>query len=322
MTIQKYFISFLLIALFVLFANSCNRNSNEGIVIGVGITPSLDESAGKIFGGKISYWGIPIMAVRLNEGTKITAICSEKSCSDIVIGQEINLKPIKGSYYWQITSIVNSMPKVKRMDKKIIPLQHNISSGLGKVINDHGFNCNGVKYGEFHDKAAYVRIDYSGPIEYCITCNDGQNYKLLQSSDNSFQVFPCEDADCEICTKESGTVNQTKPSPKSLEEYIREGTELANFKGRDDARQKFLEAIRQYPEEAKAHYVFGNFLFNFYGRETEGLDLAESELRIAIKLDPNFTPSYYDLGRVLSAKGLEKEAEEAFLQYESLQKGE
>jgi hypothetical protein len=42
MIIQKYSISFLLIALFVLFANSCNRNSNEGVVIGVGMTPSLD----------------------------------------------------------------------------------------------------------------------------------------------------------------------------------------------------------------------------------------------------------------------------------------
>lgn len=109
--------------------------------------------------------------------------------------------------------------------------------------------------------------------------------------------------------------SSTAHSDKSLKEYIREGTELANFVGRNEAKQKFLEAIQQYPEEAQAHYVFGNFLYNFYGGTTDGLNLAESELRIAIKLDPNFTPSYYDLGRVLKAKGLETEAEEAFLQY-------
>lgn len=108
--------------------------------------------------------------------------------------------------------------------------------------------------------------------------------------------------------------------PIPLDEYIHEATWLANFDNKYVAQMRFYDAIKQYPDEPKAHYVYGNFLFNFFSDEPGGLDLAEVELRSAIKLDPNYAPAYYDLGRVLMAKGSTVEAEEAFHKYELLQK--
>lgn len=99
---------------------------------------------------------------------------------------------------------------------------------------------------------------------------------------------------------------------KPLAEYLFNASQFVNFRGDEEsAERELLEAIKQYPGEAEAHYVYGNFLYNFF-RKRRGLDQAEKELRIAIKLNSKHGRAHYDLGRVLAEKGLQEEAKHEF----------
>ena len=59
----------------------------------------------------------------------------------------------------------------------------------------------------------------------------------------------------------------------------------------DLARKEMVDAVREQPNSAKAHYFLGRFLFtekNFSG--------ALHEYEMAVKLDPEYMPSYYRIG--------------------------
>lgn len=114
--------------------------------------------------------------------------------------------------------------------------------------------------------------------------------------------------------KRHGAQQKKKP----LAEYLLNASQFVNIRGDEElAERELREAIKQYPSEAEAHYVYGNFLYNFF-RKRRGLDQAENELRIAIKLNPKHGRAHYDLGRVLGDKGLQSEAKHEFEIAESL----
>ncbi len=65
----------------------------------------------------------------------------------------------------------------------------------------------------------------------------------------------------------------------------------ARQKKTDLARKELVDAVREQPNSAKAHYFLGRFLF---GEKNWTGSLHEYEM--AVKLDPAFMPSYYRIG--------------------------
>ncbi|MGB3460153.1 MAG: tetratricopeptide repeat protein [Halobacteriota archaeon] len=111
---------------------------------------------------------------------------------------------------------------------------------------------------------------------------------------------------------------------KSLEMSIRSLEEIGNKKElardmnklagiyeyvgrRDEAEKECREAIRIYPDFAKAHYNLGNLLSDM-GRKED----AEAEYREAIGINPHFAEAHNNLGALLGNKGREDDAEAEF----------
>jgi len=59
----------------------------------------------------------------------------------------------------------------------------------------------------------------------------------------------------------------------------------------DLARKEYVDAVREQPNSAKAHYVLGNFLVS--QKDWSG---SLHEYEYALKLDPNYMPAYFRLG--------------------------
>ncbi|HKR64532.1 MAG TPA: tetratricopeptide repeat protein, partial [Thermoanaerobaculia bacterium] len=62
----------------------------------------------------------------------------------------------------------------------------------------------------------------------------------------------------------------------------------------DLARKEFVDAVREQPNSAKAHYFLGGFLINT-DKNWAG---AQHELDMAIKLDPAYMPPYFRIGQL------------------------
>ncbi len=72
----------------------------------------------------------------------------------------------------------------------------------------------------------------------------------------------------------------------------------ARQKKTDLARKEFVDAVRENPKSARAHYLLATFLWsekNWTG--------AMQEVDAALKLDPNFMPAWYRLGAVAGNSG-------------------
>ena len=108
---------------------------------------------------------------------------------------------------------------------------------------------------------------------------------------------------------------------KSLERSIRSLEEIGNkeelardmnklaviyeYVGRlDEAEKEYREALRIYPDFAKAHNNLGVLLGN-KGREED----AEAEYREAIRIKPDFAKAHYNLGILLNEMGRKEDAE-------------
>ncbi len=65
----------------------------------------------------------------------------------------------------------------------------------------------------------------------------------------------------------------------------------ARTKNTDLARKEFVDAVRENPKSARAHYLLATFLAN-----EKNWTGSLQELEAALKLDPNFMPTYYRLG--------------------------
>lgn len=66
----------------------------------------------------------------------------------------------------------------------------------------------------------------------------------------------------------------------------------------DLARKEFVDAVRENPKSARAHYLLATFLWsekNWTG--------SLQEIEAALKLDPNFMPAYYRLGAIAGNSG-------------------
>ena len=59
----------------------------------------------------------------------------------------------------------------------------------------------------------------------------------------------------------------------------------------DLARKEFVDAVREQPNSAKAHYFLGRFLFS-----EKNWSASLHEYEMAVKLDPSWMPSYYRIG--------------------------
>src|SRR5262245_12099074 len=80
----------------------------------------------------------------------------------------------------------------------------------------------------------------------------------------------------------------------------------------DLANREYADAIREDPTSAKAHGYFGQYLANVEKNYTA----AFTELEAALKLDPNYMPALYHLGRVASLANMNlARGEEALKQY-------
>lgn len=80
----------------------------------------------------------------------------------------------------------------------------------------------------------------------------------------------------------------------------------------DLARQELADGVKEQPSSAKAHYYLGLF---FLVNE-KAFNAASAEFEAAVKLDPNFMPSWFQLGQtaVLSGANLPR-GEEALRKY-------
>lgn len=79
----------------------------------------------------------------------------------------------------------------------------------------------------------------------------------------------------------------------------------------DLARKEMVDAVREQPNSAKAHYFLGRFLF---GEKNWSGALHEYEM--AVKLDPSFMPSYCRIGEhAASSEGNYARGEEALRKY-------
>ena len=65
-----------------------------------------------------------------------------------------------------------------------------------------------------------------------------------------------------------------------------------NQKKTDLARKEYVDAVRENPKSAKAHYFLGNFLLN-----EKNFDGSLHEYDMALQLDPSFMPAYLGIGR-------------------------
>jgi tetratricopeptide (TPR) repeat protein len=79
----------------------------------------------------------------------------------------------------------------------------------------------------------------------------------------------------------------------------------------DAARKELVEAVREQPTSAKAHYYLGNFLLN-----DKNFPSAVHEYEMAIKLDSTFMPSWLRLGQAIAQAGTNyARGEEAIRKY-------
>ncbi len=92
---------------------------------------------------------------------------------------------------------------------------------------------------------------------------------------------------------------------------------LGTQAGADDnpttQRELYLQLVKTYPRDKRAHYTFG--LYYFGQRE---FDLAKEEFKKAIELAPDFAPPYNELGYAYSYSGDYAEAEQALKKYTEL----
>jgi len=159
---------------------------------------SLDENTARTVHGNTPF-GVTIVGIQLADGTRVDAICDEEWCSDISKGQTAEIVAIPGSDYSRIVRLVDQRGEQIHVGEGETPLPHSMLPGISKTIQNAGFECDHLEYAEFNSKPEYVGSDFNGQLEYCAICKKGANYKLLQSSDDSFQVLRCANADCGDC---------------------------------------------------------------------------------------------------------------------------
>ena len=79
----------------------------------------------------------------------------------------------------------------------------------------------------------------------------------------------------------------------------------------DLARKEFVDAVRENPTSARAHYLLGSYLIN--DKNWSG---SLQELEAALKLDPNYMPTYLRLGHLAALSGQNyAKGEEALRKY-------
>lgn len=79
----------------------------------------------------------------------------------------------------------------------------------------------------------------------------------------------------------------------------------------DLARKEYVDAVREQPGSAKAHYFLGRYLLT-----EKNWDGSLHELEMAVKLDPGFMPSYYRIGEHAADSGTNfARGEEAMRKY-------
>jgi len=61
----------------------------------------------------------------------------------------------------------------------------------------------------------------------------------------------------------------------------------------DLAKKEYADAIREQPDSAKAHSYFGSYLVN----TEKDYPAAFAEFETALKIDPNYMPAFYQIGR-------------------------
>src|SRR5207237_5329043 len=62
----------------------------------------------------------------------------------------------------------------------------------------------------------------------------------------------------------------------------------------DLAKQELLDAIREYPDSSKARSYYGQYLAN----AEKNYAGAFMELETALKVNPDYMPAYYHIGRI------------------------
>ena len=72
----------------------------------------------------------------------------------------------------------------------------------------------------------------------------------------------------------------------------------ARQKKTDLARKEFVDAVRENPTSARAHYLLGSYLIN--DKNWSG---SLQELEAALRLDPNYMPTYLRLGQHAALSG-------------------
>jgi len=78
------------------------------------------------------------------------------------------------------------------------------------------------------------------------------------------------------------------------------------------AKKEYLDALREQPNSPKAHNFYGLYLAN----TEKNYKAAFEELETAIKLDPNYMPPWYQIGRVAATSGANlARGEEALKKY-------
>jgi tetratricopeptide (TPR) repeat protein len=138
----------------------------------------------------------------------------------------------------------------------------------------------------------YSQIDMAGlkDRDELLASFDGDAEKAIKRLEMSIRSLE------EIGNKEELAKNMNKLA--GIYEYV----------GRpDEAEKECREAIRIYPDFAKAHYNLG-ILLKEMGRKED----AEEEYREAIRINPNFAEAHNNLGALLGNKGREDDAEAEF----------
>lgn len=67
----------------------------------------------------------------------------------------------------------------------------------------------------------------------------------------------------------------------------------------DLARKEYVDAIREQPASARAHYYYGLYLM----LTEKNYPLANAELATAVKLDASYMPAYFQIGHVAALAG-------------------